>query len=136
MMHTGSPIHPLHPHQNSQAIWQFAYGFQPLDLHLHPAFMHSPFEHLPLHAGCAPVLPFGKSKGRTFTIDAILSRDNIKDKQTDYPSKDARSEPTDRQIEAASRRYQRTMEVAHPYLQRHSSPEPYSDNTTKGNHKI
>ena len=119
---TGYPfVHGLWPFANCTTL-------KPLELGIHPAFMSASYPAYPvppMHAHVMPPFHPGiRSKADSFTIDAILNRDSVCERQ-DKSKSPAVSDSGHIKKDSTHRRHQRLLESSHPYL----APSPNS----KGN---
>ncbi|KAK3095766.1 hypothetical protein FSP39_018760, partial [Pinctada imbricata] len=125
----------------SQAGYPFVHGLWPfascgsmksLDLGLHPAFMHTPYPpyHLPqYHTPTVPAFhPGVRSKADSFTIDAILNKDEAGPRTENCKS------PRDTSLckkDILYRRHQRLLDSGHPYLSPSGKKSPNQTEDTK-----
>ncbi|XP_033757455.1 homeobox protein MOX-2-like [Pecten maximus] len=110
------------PYQFSHGFWPFSgCNVKPLELPIHPAFIHTPYPNFNTQCGNPDVSPgtIVRNKSDSFTIDAILSRDRVDEIQHSPDGKSGQYSPENRHVNkdssSTSRRHARLHENSHPY---------------------
>lgn len=110
------------PYPFSHGFWPFsACNVKPLDLPVHPAFIHTSYPNFSVQCGSIQTQSGTtiRTKSDSFTIDAILSRDRVEDVQHSPEGKSGQYSQENRHrskdIVSVSRRQARLQDHSHPY---------------------
>ncbi|OWF48283.1 homeobox protein vent1-like [Mizuhopecten yessoensis] len=110
------------PYQFSHGFWPFSTcNVKPLELPIHPAFIHSPYPNFNAQCGNSGTTSGTviRNKSDSFTIDAILSRDRVDEVQHSPDGNPGQYSPVNRhgnkESSSVSRRHARLHENSHPY---------------------